>query len=275
MNDSANDVARANDDRRRAKTGPIVFDIAVDPVDPAQVAVSDDATGRAGTHAGRQPAGLPEVWLQHNRIRLALHRVRAARDAKVHPLLVLHGLGECTYDVVPAACDTWPGAIWGLDFTGHGHSTVPRAGGYTAELLMADVDCALEHLGVATIHGRGLGAYVALLVQGARPNLVHGVVLADGPGMVGGGIGPSSPRVTVASTAQRSPDPFALQELTVDLRPPEYALGFLHQAVELGTIETPVAIAARVRPPWLAALEGEPGVMVCDASQAWKHFLVS
>ncbi len=40
-----------------------------------------------------------------------------------------------------------PGPIFALDFTGHGASTVPSGGGYTAEMLMADVDAALAELG--------------------------------------------------------------------------------------------------------------------------------
>ena len=52
---------------------------------------------------------------------------------------------------------------------------------------MADADAALAHLGPATVYGRGLGAYVALLIAGARPDLVRGAVLDDGPGLVGGG----------------------------------------------------------------------------------------
>ena len=52
---------------------------------------------------------------------------------------------------------------------------------------MGDVDAALAHLGPSTVLGRGLGAYIALLIAGARPDLVRGAVLADGPGLVGGG----------------------------------------------------------------------------------------
>lgn len=259
-------------DRRKAKAGPIVFDIEVDPVDPSVVAVSSDAVGQPGTRPALQPAGEPTCWLAHNRIQLALHKLRASIDQSCRPLLLLHGLGECTAAEPPEVTKLWPGEIWGLDFTGHGRSTVPRGGGYTAELLMADVDIALAHLGATTIWGRGLGAYVALLIQGARPELVRGVILADGPGMVGGGIGPSSPRVTVAYDVPVAPDPFALQELTVDLRPPDYALGFYRQAAELSAMDYPVALVARVRPPWIAVLEGEPGVRVVDGAEALAFF---
>jgi pimeloyl-ACP methyl ester carboxylesterase len=85
--------------------------------------------------------------------------------------------------------------VFGLDFTGHGRSTAPVGGGYTSEILVGDVDAALEALGQVTILGRGLGAYVGLLIAAARPAQVVGVVLSDGPGLVGGGVHPGSPSI--------------------------------------------------------------------------------
>ena len=93
---------------------------------------------------------------------------------------------------MPSVFDPWPGPVWGLDFTGHGRSTVPTGGGYTAEILLADADAALAHIGEATVVGRGLGAWIALLLIGARPDRAVGVVLADGPGFIGGGVQPGS-----------------------------------------------------------------------------------
>ena len=122
----------------------------------------------------------PTVELRHNRVCLALHQLR---DGGGRPLLLLHGLGERTPDEPPTYVDTWAGPVFGLDFTGHGASTKPRGGGYTAEILMGDVDAALAHLGAVTILGRGLGAYIGLLAAGARADMVRGVVLADGPGL--------------------------------------------------------------------------------------------
>ena len=80
----------------------------------------------------------------------------------------------------PAELEAWPGRIHALDFTGHGKSSVPAAGGYTAEVLMADADLAVDHLGPSTVVGRGLGAYVALLLTGARPKRLRGTILRDG-----------------------------------------------------------------------------------------------
>ena len=262
-------------ERRRAKLGPVVFDIEVDPVDPSAVAIGAEATGAAGPRSRVEPAGEPTVWLRHNRIRLALHHLRAAHDEAVRPLLLLHGLGECTPAHPPEVVAAWPGAVWGLDFTGHGHSTIPRGGGYTAEILMADVDAALAHLGEATVFGRGLGAYVALLIQGGRPHLVRGVVLVDGPGIVGGGIGPSAPRVTTAEHSTVTPDPFALAELTVDVRPPDYAVDYLRLAVRYSDLGEPVTLSGRVRPPWMAALDGLPGVRALPAADALTDYATS
>ncbi len=111
------------------------------------------------------------VTLRHNRVELALHEVRAADGPR---LLLLHGLGEQSPASVPAWAEAWPGAVWALDFTGHGASTIPNGGGYTAVVLMGDVDAALEHLGPCTVLGRGLGGYVALLIAGARADAVRG-----------------------------------------------------------------------------------------------------
>lgn len=207
------------------------------------------------------------VDLIHGKARLALHRLRDSGDAR--PLLLLHGLGEHTPAGVPPQLTAWPGPVWGLDFIGHGRSTVPAGGGYTAEILMADADAALAELGEVTVHGRGLGAYVALLIAGARPTVVRGAVLADGPGLAGGGATPGSPsalRPPAASTS--APDPFALSELSRDVRPPDYALSYVRQAVQLSGLETPVAVAAVVRPPWLEAVSAEPGVVRRRAAEA-------
>ena len=55
-------------------------------------------------------------------------------------------------------------------------------GGYTAEVADGDADAALAELGPATVVGRGLGAYVALLLSGARADNVQGRHPAGRPG---------------------------------------------------------------------------------------------
>lgn len=209
--------------------------------------------------------------LTHGRIRLALHRLR---DGTGRPLLLLHGLGERTPPVAPDFCAGWPGPVTGLDFTGHGSSTVPAGGGYSCEVLMADADAALAHLGEATVVGRGLGAYVGLLLAGARPQLVRGTALLDGPGLAGGGERPGSPRLSwTAPGAVAPPDPFALSELTADVRPADYAGSFARQAVQLSGLAEPITVCGIGRPPWVEAVLAEPGVAqagIDDALAAYR-----
>jgi len=203
--------------------------------------------------------------VRHNRVELALHEVAAGERPGVRPLLLLHGLGERTPDRVPPGV-SWPGPVLGLDFTGHGRSSIPVGGGYTSEILVGDVDAALDATGPVTILGRGLGAYIGLLIAAARPELVRGVVLADGPGLAGGGINPGSPDlpyapvVPVPPAQAASPDPFALLELSRDVRPADYAQTFVRFVVEGSDLEEPLFVAAVVRPQWLEGVASEPGV---------------
>lgn len=210
------------------------------------------------------------VELRHNKVTLALHRLR---EGEGRPLLLLHGLGEHTPEAALPVFDRWPGAVWGLDFTGHGQSTVPPGGGYTAEILLADADAALQHLGSATVVGRGLGAYVALLLAGARPTAVRGTVLADGVGLAGGGTRPGTPTAAVpAEPTGRAPDPFALAELSRDVRPADYATNYVRLALQGSGLETPIAVSAVVRPEWLSAVADQPGVVELELAAAVELF---
>jgi pimeloyl-ACP methyl ester carboxylesterase len=214
--------------------------------------------------------------LQHNHLTLALWELRPGTG---RPLLLLHGLGERTTADQLDAVESWPGPVHGLDLTGHGASSVPRGGGYYCEILMADVDAALAELdpdstgdpGV-TVLGRGLGGYVALLIAGARPELVRGAIIADGPGLHGGGPGPSSPMLFRPEPDATTPDPVALVELAIDVRPPDYARTFAWQASALSGLETAIAITAVNRPPWLAEVAAQPGVVESDLPGALALF---
>lgn len=210
--------------------------------------------------------------LQHGRVGLALHHLR---EGEGRPLLLLHGLGERTPQDVPAALASWPGPVLGLDLTGHGASDVPAGGGYYCEALMGDVDAALAHLGPATIHGRGLGAYVALLIAGARPALVRGAILADGPGLAGGG--PTPPAASILTVVEPAPpggtpDPWALHELTRDVRPPDYADTYARLASVNSGLDIAIAAVGVNRPPWLEAVVQEPGVVECSLAEALERF---
>ena len=212
------------------------------------------------------------TFLTHHHATLALHRLRDG-DEGTRPLLLLHGLGERTPTTVPLAARGWPGPVFGLDFTGHGASTVPVGGGYSAEILMADADAAVRHLGSCTVLGRGLGAYIALLLAAARPDAVHGAVLDDGPGMIARSTGPGSPIPPIPdTTAIAPPDPFALAELGRDIRTPDYAAILLRMAMLGSALDQPVAVAAVIRPGWLAAVVDEPGVLQLDTASALARY---
>ena len=209
------------------------------------------------------------TMLRHNRIDLALWQLR---EGSGRPLLLLHGLGEWTDPSRVPAVEQWPGPIHGLDFTGHGASSVPAGGGYYCEVLMADADTAVQHLGEVTVLGRGLGGYVGLLIAGARPTQVRGTIIADGPGL--NGIGPAPATIELSRPPQTgtTPDPVALVELARDIRPPDYARTFAWQASALSGLDTALAVAAVNRPPWLAEVAAQPGVVESDIAGALELF---
>jgi pimeloyl-ACP methyl ester carboxylesterase len=253
----------------------LVLDFLSDPPPTPDGGWADGApsTGSASPRwpalGGRAPA--TTTVLAHHRAKLALHELRGVDEGagSGRPLLLLHGLGEQTPAEVPRFALEWPGPVFGLDFTGHGASTIPASGGYSAEILLADADAAVAHLGEVTVAGRGLGAYVALLLAAARPDLVLGSVLLDGPGLIASDNGPGSGApLTIDPAAPAPPDPFALLELTRDIRTPDYAAVLVHMALGGSPITEPVTVATTNRPAWLAAVADEPGVRVVDASDA-------
>jgi pimeloyl-ACP methyl ester carboxylesterase len=212
--------------------------------------------------------------LRHGKVQLALHHLRDATATGGRPLLILHGLGEAAPRRVPRWADTWPGPVASLDFTGHGDSTVPRGGGYTAELLLGDADAALHALTDGepgrsiTVVGRGLGAYVALQLAGGRAAQVHGAILVDGPGLAGGPTGPTSQSFFSLPPSVSTPDPYALVELGRDLRPPDYATLFVRLALAGSELDEPIAVASVFRPEWLDAVAREHGVMQATLAEA-------
>lgn len=214
------------------------------------------------------------VQLPHGRMSLALHQLQSGEEGQP-PLLLLHGLGSRTPAAVPSQIQSaWSGPVFGLDFTGHGMSSIPSGGGYSAEVLMADADTALRTIGPAFIVGAGLGGYVALLIAGAAPSRVLGVAVAGGTGLSGGGTRPGSEVIAVpaARVDGTTPDPFALLELACDVRPPNYVASFVRRFVADNGSEQPVNVCTAARPPWLAAVVEEFGVGVVSLTEALESF---
>jgi pimeloyl-ACP methyl ester carboxylesterase len=206
--------------------------------------------------------------LRHAKVELALHHLRGGEG---RALLLLHALGERSPRTLPAELAGWPGPVAALDFTGHGESTRPLGGGYFDELLLGDADAALARLGTATLLGSGLGAWVALLLAGARPKAVRGALLCDGAGLAGGGPTPSYPTLALAPPAAvdaAAIDPLALIELGRQVRPPAYAASFVALAAARSGLEQPVWLCGNERPPWLAEIAGLPGAVVAPQARA-------
>ena len=114
---------------------------------------------------------------------------------------------------------------------------------------------------------------MGLLIAGGRPDLVRGAVIDDGPGLAGGGVEPGTPFIlTQPFTTVATPDPYALLELSIDLRPPDYATAFARQATQLSGLDVALAVAALGRPSWLAAVALEPGVATLPVAEALALF---
>ena len=149
-------------------------------------------------------------------------------------------------------------------------SSIPPGGGYTAEALLGDADAALAELGPLTVAGRGLGAYIALLLAGGRAAEIHGAVLGDGPGLAGGGPRPSTPFIAAVASSAVTPDPRAMADLSADIRPPDYASNFARLATMFSPADPPIIVAARARPDWLRAVVEEAGVRVASLEEGLR-----
>ncbi len=224
--------------------------------------------------------------ITHGRITLELHEL-AKRSGPT--LLLLHALGGSSEDwgETPA---TWAGSVFALDFCGHGRSDWLAGGAYYPELLLGDADAALAAVGDAAVAGAGLGAYLALLLAGARPELVHGALLLPGCGLAGGGPQPdfdrevspllisgeqgSAPRTSSASrtwppvdsrpsndapSTSPSCDPL-VHALDLIVRPVDYAETFARAARALMLVED-----GEPRPPWWAAARLSPAAEALTA----------
>jgi pimeloyl-ACP methyl ester carboxylesterase len=197
--------------------------------------------------------------IRHGRVGLALHTLADREDAP--PLLLLHALYGSSADW-GREVDAWPGSVHALDFSGHGASDWLPGRGYAPEVFVAEADVALAHLEVRRrphyVAGAGVGAYVALLLAGARPDRVAAALLWPGAGLAGGGALPGELcaeaneawRRAVATPGRRPgespPDPL-VDRCDRDVRPLDYAREFARAARLLHVAEPPEV------PPWLAA----------------------
>ncbi|MBI1814537.1 MAG: alpha/beta hydrolase [Deltaproteobacteria bacterium] len=193
----------------------------------------------------------------HGRVTLELHEV-TQRDGPA--LLLLHALYEssASWGEAPAA---WPGRVYALDFSGHGRSDWLVGGGYYPEMLVADADAALAHIGGAALAGAGIGAYVATLLAGSRSALVPAALLLPGAGLAGGGAQPdfNQPRQPLSPPPHQGCDPM-VHVLDRDARPPDYVEPFARAAKRLLLIEDGAA-----RPPWWEAARGVTRAEVAPA----------
>jgi pimeloyl-ACP methyl ester carboxylesterase len=200
--------------------------------------------------------------LQHGRVKLALHPLSQSEGPT---LLLLHALYDSsrTWGDLPRH---WPGPVYGLDFSGHGESDRIKGGAYYAELLLGDADVALANIGATAVAGAGVGAYVALLLAGARPELVPAALLLPGAGLRGGGDWPDFSAPFAVSMAAANTDgatehdPF-LRVLESDVRPTEYVARFAAAARKLLLVNL-----VEDGPPWWTATLQAAAVERVDTS---------
>jgi pimeloyl-ACP methyl ester carboxylesterase len=215
--------------------------------------------------------------LLHGRVSIELHTLK---PAKGRPLLLLHALGASA-ETWPETMITWPqGPIYALDFAGHGKSGRVRGGAYYPEYFLADADLALEQIGEpCVVVGAGIGAYVAMLLAGARADRIPAALLLEGAGLEGGGSLPDHHRdqqkrhagggegiegfeadiAAAASAYLTETDPLVAQ-CERDIRPLDYVTSFAEAAPPL-LFSPRVGREVRVPDWWQTAVEVNPGIV--------------
>ena len=188
----------------------------------------------------------PATRLQHGRISIQLHELNELHGGPpgATPLLLLHQLGASTSEWGDE-WKSWRGPLYGLDFAGHGQSDHVTGRSYYPELFLADADLALASIAKrACVAGAGTGAYVAMLLAGARPDAVPAALLLPGRGLKSGGCEPDFDRTpesieaweariqAAARPYSAGTDPFVATS-DRDIRPLDYVSEFASAARRL------------------------------------------
>ena len=203
--------------------------------------------------------------LNHAGVKPALYLLS---EGAGRPLLLLHAHASSHLEWQPSPA--WPGSVWALDFAGHGTSAWRRGGAYTPELFAADADTALARIGTTPpplLVGRGLGAYVALLLAGGRPDQTAGAILLPGDGLDAyvearpfEAPEPRSVRLRgylrAAVSAKPGPIDPRIALVLEGTRPSDYSAGFAAAAARIVLVESDLA----ERPPWWLAVRATAGV---------------
>ena len=212
------------------------------------------------------------MQLIHGRVPIELHTLRVADGP---PLLLLHGLGLNSETWDDRVLDWSGGSVYALDFAGHGRSGRLRGGAYHPEYFLADADLALAEVGEScALLGVGIGAYVALMLAGARPDIVLGASLQAGPGLAGIGSTPDDEvdfddiegfeRFIEEASRDFNAGTDPLVALCAsDLRPLDYVASFATAATPLFFDET-VGQSDSAPAWWAVALEANSGATVSN-----------
>ena len=201
------------------------------------------------------------MQLLHGRVPIELHTLK---PGKGRPLLLLHALGASSDSWSDSVLEWSAGPVYALDFSGHGKSGWPAGGAYYPEYFLAEADLALESLDESCVLvGTGVGAYVALLLAGSRPESVLGALLQEGRGLEGVGSNPDDEvaieditgfetRVAEASKEFESGTDPLVAQCAWDMRPVDYATSFAEAAPRL-LFSPRVGIAGPAPAWWVAA----------------------
>jgi pimeloyl-ACP methyl ester carboxylesterase len=210
--------------------------------------------------------------LINGRMTLRLHELRGGEGL---PLLLLHELGGRADEWRSRAWSAWEGSVYALDFAGHGASDRVTGGGYYPELFLSDADLALEALDdYAAVAGAGIGAYVALLLAGSRPDRVPASLLLSGCGLAGGGGEPDfdapipgleawEARLRSRAEALDSDADPRVSRCETDYRPGDYVADFADAARAL-LFDAEVERRGDVPVWWRSALEEAGGATAPD-----------